>query len=403
VGVVGPADKGYGLSLSGGGVRATVFHLGLLLRLAIEDRLERVTTISSVSGGSLAAGLVFSQAGLSWPSSREFIQSVLPAIHRTLTQSSLQGEAFWMTLLRPWMFGKSRGNLFAQAIENAWNIHGTMKQLPQSPRWLINSTCFDTGRNWRFSQTHIGDWKFGHNFDQDVRVSLAMAASAAIPYLAGFVRLAIDPNGWFQIDPATDKPTNMVPPKAAAVRLWDGGVYENLGVEGIFKPQRGLVSDEMGFIIVSDASAHFGEDYSAATGIFSSRFPYLRPPRLFDVATEQVRSLRSRMLIEAIRDGRLMGALVRLGRTVSYIGRGTGKSPDPDFALDEATVDRLARYPTNATAMPEDIFRQLVRHGFETADATLSGYCSNEFPRSVPWNETFIANLCRDRREGSLW
>ncbi len=47
-----------GLTLSGGGFRATVFHLGLLARLALEDKLEEVTVLSTVSGGGLCAALL---------------------------------------------------------------------------------------------------------------------------------------------------------------------------------------------------------------------------------------------------------------------------------------------------------------------------------------------------------
>jgi hypothetical protein len=48
-----PSAREIGLALSGGGVRAAVFHLGALKRLAGEDLLEQVSTISTVSGGSL--------------------------------------------------------------------------------------------------------------------------------------------------------------------------------------------------------------------------------------------------------------------------------------------------------------------------------------------------------------
>ena len=47
-----------GMALSGGGVRAAVFHLGALARLASDDLLEDVTFISTVSGGSMVVGLV---------------------------------------------------------------------------------------------------------------------------------------------------------------------------------------------------------------------------------------------------------------------------------------------------------------------------------------------------------
>lgn len=41
--------KGIGLSLSGGGFRATLFHLGAIRRLSELGVLKQITTISSVS------------------------------------------------------------------------------------------------------------------------------------------------------------------------------------------------------------------------------------------------------------------------------------------------------------------------------------------------------------------
>ena len=47
-----------GLALSGGGIRATIFHLGALARLAQQSLIENITFLSTVSGGSLAVALV---------------------------------------------------------------------------------------------------------------------------------------------------------------------------------------------------------------------------------------------------------------------------------------------------------------------------------------------------------
>jgi predicted patatin/cPLA2 family phospholipase len=47
------AGRRIGLALSGGGVRAAVFHLGVLKRVAAENLLEEVSAVSTVSGGSL--------------------------------------------------------------------------------------------------------------------------------------------------------------------------------------------------------------------------------------------------------------------------------------------------------------------------------------------------------------
>ncbi len=46
-------DGKVGLALSGGGFRASLFHIGVLARLAELDMLRRVEVISCVSGGSI--------------------------------------------------------------------------------------------------------------------------------------------------------------------------------------------------------------------------------------------------------------------------------------------------------------------------------------------------------------
>jgi predicted acylesterase/phospholipase RssA len=47
--------KKIGLALSGGGFRASLYHLGLLRFLRDSDILSQVTHITSVSGGSIIA------------------------------------------------------------------------------------------------------------------------------------------------------------------------------------------------------------------------------------------------------------------------------------------------------------------------------------------------------------
>jgi NTE family protein len=49
-------EAGIALALSGGGFRAMLFHAGALMRLNEFGILPRVARISSVSGGSIAAG-----------------------------------------------------------------------------------------------------------------------------------------------------------------------------------------------------------------------------------------------------------------------------------------------------------------------------------------------------------
>jgi predicted acylesterase/phospholipase RssA len=64
-----PENKRLGLALSGGGFRASFFHLGVLQRLAELDLLRELNVISTVSGGSILGGLYY------WKFKREFEQN----------------------------------------------------------------------------------------------------------------------------------------------------------------------------------------------------------------------------------------------------------------------------------------------------------------------------------------
>ena len=52
--------RNIGLALSGGGFRASIFQMGVLKYLAEKNKLEEISYISSVSGGSLLIGLIYS-------------------------------------------------------------------------------------------------------------------------------------------------------------------------------------------------------------------------------------------------------------------------------------------------------------------------------------------------------
>src|SRR5690242_17804746 len=57
-----PPEAGIALCLSGGGYRAMMFHVGCLWRLNQVGLMARLNRISSVSGGSITAGVL----GMNW-------------------------------------------------------------------------------------------------------------------------------------------------------------------------------------------------------------------------------------------------------------------------------------------------------------------------------------------------
>src|SRR5687767_10054483 len=93
----GGSSKAIALTLSGGGFRATLYHLGVVRFLYEAKLLPHVTHITSVSGGSiLAAHLV-----LNWErytgSEEEFVQAAQELV--AFTQWDLRGQ-----VVRPWLF-----------------------------------------------------------------------------------------------------------------------------------------------------------------------------------------------------------------------------------------------------------------------------------------------------------
>jgi hypothetical protein len=81
-----------GVVLSGGGVRALAFHLGTLRWLEQHNYWDRISYLSTVSGGSLAIAAIFAVNNGKWPARGEFSTTVVPRIRRLLVEGkSLQG------------------------------------------------------------------------------------------------------------------------------------------------------------------------------------------------------------------------------------------------------------------------------------------------------------------------
>ena len=145
----------------------------------------------------------------------------------------------------------------AQLLEQRWKVKGSLADLPDHPTWWINATCLETAKSWRFSKREMGDGKFGRHYNPKIKIATAAAASAAIPYLIGALRIGLPRDGWHRTDPATRAPMERRDPPYTSIRLWDGGVYENLGLEALFKPEGRLIGCD--FLVCSDASRSIRE------------------------------------------------------------------------------------------------------------------------------------------------
>ena len=358
-----------GLALSGGGFRATVFHLGVLARLAEQDLLEDTTFISTVSGGSLGVGLIYASNGYPWPSSRQLLEVVIPKSRELLTAVDLQGSYVRRLLGSPLSLLRSRASDISTLLTRLWGIRANLNEMPRHPRWIINATCYETAKNWRFESKRMGDYIFGYVMNPEISLSDAMAASAAFPALIGPLVLDTRAWAWVRYKRGSMEETEPTVPACWRVHLWDGGVYDNLGIEPLYKPQGGLQKG-VDFLIVSDASGRpKPQPYRAGWG---AAF------RLLDIARDQVRSLRARSVVAHFAQDREAGCYLRIGNSGPYILRQAGRENEiPALCancLADNEVQAAEHMETTIRGLSQHEFERLFRHGYEVADFTLYAY-----------------------------
>ena len=366
-----------GLALSGGGMRAAIFHLGLLGRLASDNLLEQVKFVSTVSGGSLGTGLIYSLSGNRWPTSQEFLGTVVLRARRLMTRTDLQLDAVFRLPRRPWHLLYGRAKVLAESIEKRWGVEGLVNELPEEPRWIINATAYESGKNWRFMRRRMGDYKLNQTLDPAFPLASAMAASAAFPILIGPLVLRTENFAWSRFTDGLRHATLPTETQVPSVHLWDGGVYDNLGVEALFKPGGKRYRDEYNFLIVSDASTPLGIERPS---------PFLRARRLITIAMDQVRSLRARQLVEHFASHPNSGAYLKAGNTSRYILEQAGVGKEEVAAvvsscLSEKDAELALGHKTTLRRPSEEEFDRLYRHGWEVADCTLSSYLPKLFGR----------------------
>ncbi len=360
------------LALSGGGVRAAVFHCGVLQRLALDGLLEQTTFVSTVSGGSLVTGLILCRNGHRWPGSKEFLDTVLPQVTERLTTTTLQWSYVWRSLALPWRLARGRARILAKQLEAQWGIEGSLQQLPATPRWIINATCYETGKNWRFGQSRMGDYLTGYVRNPDVAITDAIAASAAVPGLIGPLVVRSSRYAWHRYEGGELVPTTT---PAKRYELWDGGVYDNLGIEPLFKPSGGF-RDGFDMVVVSDASAPL--EFSPRT-LRRMKKPGHRVHRLIDIATDQIRGLRSRAVVAELVRAVDTGVYLRMGNTVEQIYSAVERTAPSGDHLSAEETKKAATFPTTLRRLTQVEFTRLRRHGFEVASATLATRLPSRF------------------------
>jgi NTE family protein len=359
-----------GLALSGGGIRAMAFHAGVLRYLAERGMMEQVVHVSSVSGGTLAAGLVFSLHGWTWPTSKAFLEEGHSILRTVITGRSVAAEAL-CRLLDPtsWPYLLSRANILARAIEKCWDVRSPLDALPATPTWSINGTTAETGRRFRFKGDRCGDYELGYAKASGFSVAQAMAVSAALPGAIGPLVIPTGKLQWFK-RPHWDAPASSEVPVTLPYKrlhIYDGGIYDNLGLEPLIDVGTLTLKGEVDFILCADAGTPLSR---VPLGFTFSPF---RAMRILDLALDQSRALRIRALSQFLRRG-WVGLYAQIGaNAVDRLNSYRDTSPQAAEMLlrrewlsaDE--VRAAATHPTTLFKLSELEFDRLERHGYESA------------------------------------
>ena len=348
-----------GLALSGGGIRAAIFHLGALQYLAEVKLFNRIANISTVSGASMAIGILLAVNDNKWPNERKFITNVQPKIRKLILENNIQRAALRRLPFLP-KYWWHRVELLAKMLEEKWYIHGNLQDIPRFPYWEINCTTFETGNNFRMRRDYMGDSKIGYVQNPTLPLSHTIAASAAFPVLIGPYILETKNLHWTKDKHGKESQVAV----DDHYTLWDGGVYDNLGLDPLYTRRRGLDS-EIDFLIVSNASASIG--HQLRRGNISPA--NLR--RLLDISMNQVDVLRTHeVLSSVILQG--MGMYFKIGYTCEHIAE-LLKIPHDTIrnmigdSLSRKDAIKVRDYPTTLNSPTPGNYDLIFRHGYENA------------------------------------
>jgi predicted acylesterase/phospholipase RssA len=354
-----------GLALSGGGFRASLFHIGFLARLAELDMLRHVEVLSCVSGGSILGAFYYlelrkllqekADQDLDRDDYIELIDRIqkkfLAGVQKNIRlRMLLEFGSNWrvLTSRRSSMTDRLTHlydrELFA-LIEDEYGkkprrlsdilIHpkGDPEFNPKYQNWqrrhkvpilILNATTLNTSHNWQFTASFMGEPpsrvaaseieandRLRRMYYEDapaaaykeLRLSEAVAASACVPGF--FDPLSLD--GLYGTKAGDDQPFDYV------TRLVDGGAYDNQGVAS-------LLEQNCTVLLVSDACGQGAVSLEPGGG----RLDVVK--RSNDILMARVREAQFQYLI-ALRDSRALHGLLYVhlkedlaGESVDWLG-----------------------------------------------------------------------------------
>ena len=375
-------SRGTALCLSGGGYRAALFHLGALTRLNELGVLSQVETLSTVSGGSILAGCLTNLVD-SWPEPGESVPGWEERVAeplRAFTATDIRTRPLARRYLLPWNWfdpetavkGLARGY-----YDGLTRKH--LDQLPARPRFIFCATDVVFGVNWIFDTGgavfaggRVGDYEAGYVRPMPhVTVAQAVAASSCFPPM-------FDPMPMRRVAGRLEDGAYKKEDRDALVEgisLSDGGVYDNYGLEAVWKDHK--------VVLVSDGGGVF--EGQQDLGLL------WRLNRYIDIQGNQARAVRKRWLISNFISKQLAGTYWGIGSSADHYGY-TG-----DLYSETLVDDVISEVRTDLDRFSEAEQSVLENHGYIMADAAIQRHAPElvkiPAPVSIPHPDWMDATL----------
>jgi predicted acylesterase/phospholipase RssA len=419
--MAGNARRGkVGLALSGGGFRASFYHLGVLARLAEVDALRHIDVLSTVSGGSIVGAhyylllrrLLKEKEN---PTREDYIdlverlqQQFCAGVDKNLRMRGLSNPCVALKLLFKPNYNRSNRmaelydeQLFAQTGEGTPFPLASLRITPKGeadtfnprfsnwrrsarvPALLINATCLNTGHSWHFTANWMGEPPelIGDSVDKNERLrrmsyekvpeykslslGFAVAASACVPGIFEPLQLP-----------------GLYPGRL--VRLVDGGVHDNQGVDA-------LVGQGCDFVLCSDGSGQIADEMRPSNG------PVGTPRRSMNILMKRVREAEHAAIADRVMTGTRRGLLfVHLKSElptddIDWVRCDDPSQPQPRKPLSYGVDSEIQRYlsdiRTDLDAFSEVEAYALMASGYAMTRAELE-HLNKELTRrgdTYPW------------------
>lgn len=360
-------EEGNALCLSGGGYRAMLFHTGVLWRLNEIGWLPKLNRISSVSGGSITAGVLALnwnyldfQNGVATNFEEKIVVPIKRLASRTIDVSSVALGSLWFGSISDKVANAYRKYLFDDKT-----LQDIVDEVPgKSPRFVINATNVQSGVLWRFMKPYMRDYRVGEIKKPEVELAIAVAASSAFPPVLSPMELDLDPED-FTPGSGTDLQGDEF---RTQVVLSDGGVYDNLGLETAWKRYK--------TILISDAGGGFSAEADP------HRDWVRHSVRILMTIDNQVRSLRKRQAVEAFKNGTRKGTYWTIGANSAEDYQ--LKTP-LDCPFEKTTL--LAQVDTRLKKLDQGTQERLINWGYAVSDLGIRQYVDGSI--SDPTNFPF--------------